>query len=107
LNNNDILDKCFFLDEAWFHLSGYLNKQNVRIWSAAHEFVETPLHPQKIGVWLAVSRPIFFNQTVPAAKYCNDLLERFLNELYDYELTEGLFSKIMLQHIPLVKQLLI
>jgi hypothetical protein len=26
LNNNDILDKCFFSDEAWFHLSEYLNK---------------------------------------------------------------------------------
>jgi hypothetical protein len=42
----------------------------MRIWSAEslHEFVETPLHPQKIGIWLAVSRrwiigPIFFNQT--------------------------------------------
>jgi hypothetical protein len=23
LNSNDILDKCFFSNEAWFHLSGY------------------------------------------------------------------------------------
>jgi hypothetical protein len=54
--------------------------------------VETPLHPQKIGVWLVVSRrrtigPIFFNQTVTAARYRNDLLEPFLNELHDDEFT--------------------
>jgi hypothetical protein len=76
LKNNDILDKCLFSDEAWFHLSGYLNKQNMRIWSAEnpHEFVETPLPPQKIAVWVVVSRrriigPIFFNQTLTAASF--------------------------------------
>jgi hypothetical protein len=29
----DILDKVFYSDEAWFHLSGYINSQNSRIWS--------------------------------------------------------------------------
>jgi hypothetical protein len=89
LNNNDILDKCFFSDEAWFQLSEYLNKQNMSMWSAEspHEFVETLLHLQKIAVWLAVSRrriigPIFFNQTLTAARYRNDLLEPFINELF-------------------------
>ncbi|RZC38174.1 hypothetical protein BDFB_015132, partial [Asbolus verrucosus] len=67
LNNNNTLDLTFFTDEGWFHLSGYINKQNMRIWSAEnpHEFVQSPLHPEKIGVWLAVSRrrifgPVFF-----------------------------------------------
>jgi transposase len=34
LNNNNTLDLTFFTDETWFHLSGYINKQNMRIWSA-------------------------------------------------------------------------
>lgn len=100
INNDNILDKCFFSDEAWFHLSGYLNKQNMRMWSAEnpHEFIETSLHPQKIGVWLAVSRrriigPIFFNQTITAERYRNELLQPFINELHDDELTEGYFQQ--------------
>jgi transposase len=27
-----ILDRTYFTDEAWFHLSGYINSQNTRIW---------------------------------------------------------------------------
>jgi hypothetical protein len=26
----------FFIDEAWFHLSGYINAQNNRYWSSIH-----------------------------------------------------------------------
>jgi hypothetical protein len=34
------------MDEAWFHLSGYINSQNSRIWSAEnpHALHENPLH---------------------------------------------------------------
>src|SRR5699024_11571821 len=58
LDDNRLLDLSFFSDEAWFHLSGYVNSQNYRIWSTEnpHAFIQTPLHPQKVGVWLAVSR---------------------------------------------------
>ena len=28
------LNLSFFTDEAWFHLSGYVNSQNTRIWAA-------------------------------------------------------------------------
>jgi hypothetical protein len=47
----------FISDEAWFHLSGYVNSQNSRYWSTEnpHQFVETPFHAQKLGVWCAVS----------------------------------------------------
>ncbi|GFV79838.1 hypothetical protein TNCV_1726631 [Trichonephila clavipes] len=43
-------------DEAHFWLNGYVNKQNCRIWSAANaqEYVETPLHPEKLTVWCAL-----------------------------------------------------
>ncbi|KAJ8956038.1 hypothetical protein NQ318_006314 [Aromia moschata] len=62
-SNND----AFFTEEAWFHLSGYVNSQDMRLWSAdnLHFYIETPLHSQKIGLWATVSRrrivgPIFF-----------------------------------------------
>lgn len=71
-----VLDLCFFSDEAWFHLSGYVNSQNYRIWSAEnpHTYRETALHPEKIGVWCAMSRkrivgPIFFTQTINTERY--------------------------------------
>jgi hypothetical protein len=32
--NDNIEDKSFFSDEAWFELSGYVNSQNMRMWSA-------------------------------------------------------------------------
>jgi hypothetical protein len=67
-NNDAILEKTFFSDESWFHrLSGYVNSQNMRMWSDEnpHYYIEVPLHSQKIGVWAAISRrrligPIFF-----------------------------------------------
>jgi len=32
--NPGILDVTFLTDEAWFHLSGYINSQNTCIWAA-------------------------------------------------------------------------
>lgn len=65
--NNGGIEKIMFTDESWFHLSGYVNSQNMRMWSAnnPHFFVEAPLHPQKVGVWAAICQrriigPIFF-----------------------------------------------
>jgi len=56
----------FFTDEAWFHLRGYVNSQNTRIWAAEnpHSVQKETLHLQKIGVWCGESRrriigPIF------------------------------------------------
>jgi hypothetical protein len=47
----------FITDEASFHLSGYVNSQNTRIWSGqnTHAVHQTPLHDIKIGVWCALS----------------------------------------------------
>lgn len=99
INNNRILDLSFFSDEAWFHLSGYVNSQNFRFWSTEnpHEFEETPLHSVKVGVWLAVSRrriigPIFFHDTINAVRYREQILEVFINQLEDEELQLGYFQ---------------
>ena len=100
LMNDDLLNLTFFSDEAWFHLSGYVNSQNMRMWSTdnPHVFTETPLHAQKIGVWMAVSRrriigPIFFDFTVNAERYRNNFLAEFVQQLHDDELQYGYFQQ--------------
>jgi hypothetical protein len=47
----------FFTDEAWFHLSGYINAQNNRCWSSINpkQTFKVPLHDQKIGAWRAIT----------------------------------------------------
>ena len=97
---DDILNRTFFSDEAWFHLSGYVNSQNMRMWSAEnpHFFVETPLHPQKIGVWVGLSRrrlvgPIFFNGTLTAQRYREEILNVFIQQMHDDELHFGYFQQ--------------
>jgi hypothetical protein len=80
---------CFSSDEAWFHLSGYVNSQNSWFWSSEnpHLFHEVPLHSQKIGCWCAISRkrivgPIFFSETVTSEKYQEIIMQSIslLNE---------------------------
>ena len=45
--------KIIFSDEAHFDLSGYINKQNCRIWGTEtpHAYIEKPTHPKRIDVW--------------------------------------------------------
>ena len=49
----DFSAKIMFSDEAHFHLDGFVNKQNCRIWAAENpkEIHERPLHSQKVTVW--------------------------------------------------------
>ena len=51
------MEVIFFSDEAWFLLSGYVNSQNSRVWSAEnpHTILESPLHDVKVGAWCAIS----------------------------------------------------
>lgn len=100
LNNDDVLNVTFMSDEAWFHLSGYVHSQNYRTWATEnpHHFVETSLHPEKIGVWIAMSRqrvvgPIFFNDTINAERYRTQILQPFINQLHDDELQRGYFQQ--------------
>jgi len=90
----------FFSDEAWFHLSGYINSQNNRYWSTdnPHQVHEIPLHDQKIGVWCAISRtkiigPIFFQDTVNSERYIANILRPFFDQLTDYEKQNGTFQQ--------------
>jgi hypothetical protein len=81
----------FFFDEAWFHLSGYVNFQISRFWSSEnpHLFLKVPLHSQKIGCWFAISRkrilgPIFFSKTATAEKY-QEIILQFISLLNEEE----------------------
>lgn len=96
--DGEILSKTFFTDEAWFHRTGYVNSQNFRTWSTEnpHVFIETPLHPEKVGVWAAISQrriigPIFFE-----GKDCNDE--------FRVQFTSNNFFQEMLMHGCIVKK---
>ncbi len=87
VSNENMFNKFYFSDEAWFHLSGYINAKNFRTWSATnpHQFMESPLHPQKIGVFCAISRekivgPFSFTTTINGDRYENLILD-FISRL--------------------------
>lgn len=96
----DVLDVTFFTDEAWFHLSGYINSQNNRLWSSQnpHEVQQFPLHDKKVGVWCAISRmriigPIFFEDTINAYRYRTEILEPFMAQLNEREIEKAWFQQ--------------
>jgi hypothetical protein len=64
-----LLEKTFFSYEAWFHLSEFVNSQNMRIWSTEnpHVYVKASLHPQKFGVWAAMDLYIYKRWKIFAA----------------------------------------
>jgi hypothetical protein len=81
-------DFVFYTDEAWFHLSGYVNSQNNRYWSAEnpHSIHEVPLHDVKIGVWCAISAhritgPEYLQETINSERYVRLMLTTFFREL--------------------------
>ena len=79
----------YFSDEAHFHLTGCVNKQNMRYWADTnpHELHERPLHSPKVTVWCAISftgivGPWFFEEnevivTVNSDRYATMLKEFF------------------------------
>jgi hypothetical protein len=94
LGNQNFEEKLIMTDEAHFHLSGYVNKQNVKIWTGQNpcEIHERPLHIAKVTVWCAISRswiigPYFFENkhavtvTVTGDRYRQMLREFFIPEL--------------------------
>jgi hypothetical protein len=77
LNTLDVhLDKTFYTDEAYFHLSGYVNSQNTRMWSSEnpHFFIVTPQYPQKVGVWAAISQHRIIGPIFLEGNNCNNVL---------------------------------
>lgn len=89
--NNDVV--IFMSDEAHFHLSGEVNKQNCRYWAETNprQLHERPLHSPRVTVWCAISRrcvigPYFFEDggrtvTVNSDRYTEMIRNFFLREL--------------------------
>ena len=80
--------KNFFSDEAHFHLGGYINKQNCRIWGTenTHAFIEKPIHPKRVTVWCGfrfrgIIGPFFFeNEQEVTVTVNGDRYRTMLNE---------------------------
>ena len=73
----------FFSDEATFHLSGYVHKENCRIWATEKptEVYEYHDNTEKVNVWCAMSSdciigPYFFETNVNASNY-TEMLQNF------------------------------
>ena len=75
--------KIIFSDEAHFHLSGFVNKQNCRIWANVNPrvIVEKPMHPQRVTVWCGlwaggIIGPYFFQNDAGLAVTVNGVRYR-------------------------------
>lgn len=90
-NNPGVLNLIFFSDEAHFHLSGHVNKQNMRFWARnqPHEHIQAPLSREKVTVWCAIGKggivgPFFFEDnegnpvTVNSERYIEMLRRKFI-----------------------------
>lgn len=95
----------FFSDEAHFHLSGCVNKQNMRYWSATNprELHERPLHSDRVTVWCAVASvgiigPYFFEEngrtvSVTSDRYVTMIQQFFLPALQEMDLDNVWFQQ--------------
>ena len=100
-------------DEAYFHLSGFVNKQNMRYWSPVYttELHEMPLHSPKVTVWCGVGAfgivgPYFFENdneetvTVNSERYVT-MLEGFVEpQLRQLGMTPQTFISSRMEQQP-------
>jgi hypothetical protein len=93
---NATFHNTLFSDEAYFHLDGTFNEQNVRFWEREHphNFRERSSHGRKVTVWVAISSnsligPIFFNETVDSQRYLHMLQNDFVPQLMATQLLIG------------------
>ncbi|KAG1710408.1 hypothetical protein GQR58_002696 [Nymphon striatum] len=95
-----ILDYTSFSDEAWFHLSGYMNSQNTIVWSTENPsavFEKLP-HAQKVGSLVCIVQdssnwPNIFLETVTSERYVSNILEPFFDQLNEHKKQNGWFQQ--------------
>jgi hypothetical protein len=100
LKNPFLENLIYFSDEATFHTSGYVHKQNCRIWSTKKP-IEVQVYQDnspKINVWCAMSSdciigPYFFEENVNGKNY----LEMLQNFFWPAIQNKRIASKIMFQ----------
>jgi hypothetical protein len=92
----------FLTDEANSNLSGCVNSQNNRCWSSEHPhaLIQLPLYNQTVGVWCAIratriTGPTFYEGTLDAQRYINEILNPFFinlaaaEEIFGYFMQDG------------------
>ena len=85
-------------DEAHFHLDGFVNRQNCRVWGSENPRVisEKQMHPQRVTVWRefwtgGIIGPYFFENdarqaaTVNGARYRDTITQFFLPKLHNID----------------------
>jgi len=90
--------RIIFTGEAHFHLDGYVNKQNYRIWGTEKPSIRTkPLHPQRGTVWRGICEerllvPIFIEagKTVDREVYA-EILQTAIEETRSKGMIGGLY----------------
>jgi hypothetical protein len=93
-------ENSWFSDEAWFHLSGYVNPQNTRLWGGGNPR-GTPPFPENRRVLCVITAT---NNWAHVLRHnCNKssahwLFREFANQLDDQELTLGYFQKATHKH---------
>ncbi|CAH2101376.1 unnamed protein product [Euphydryas editha] len=97
--NADFADKIIFSDEAHFHLDGFVNRQNCRIWGEENPRVihEKQMHPQRVTVWCGfwaggIIGPFFMKmrQTVNGVRYREMITSFFLPRIEEMNV-EGMW----------------
>ena len=101
--DEDLVKNIWMSDEATFHVSGFVNKQNFCYWSQVNPRAlhEKPLHSQKVTVWCAMSAsgifgPYFFENeagnavTVNADCYVEMLQNFFTPQLAHFHVNENM-----------------
>ena len=104
-NEPEFHQKIIMSDEAHFHLGGYLNKQDCRIWGSENlkMIMEKPLYPQRVTVWCGfwaggIIGPYFFENEAGVAVSVNGLryrtmIDEFVQpELEDMDLDDVYFQ---------------
>ncbi|PNF43528.1 hypothetical protein B7P43_G03919 [Cryptotermes secundus] len=85
MEDENFISRLIFSDEATFHLSGTVNRHNVRIWGTEHQH-ETAEHERdspKVNVFCAVSQdklygPFFFGGNTVTGQPYLDMLQNWL-----------------------------
>lgn len=84
LQDPNTQENIFFSDEATFHLSGFVNKHNIRYWceNNPHATFETVTNSPKLNVWCALSKnhligPFFFDDDTVNGKNDLEMLQSF------------------------------
>ncbi|KAK0166333.1 hypothetical protein PV328_004759 [Microctonus aethiopoides] len=104
--NTDFSNKIIFSNEAHFHLDGFVNRQNCRIWGSEDPrvIVEKQMHSQRVTVWCGfwsggIIGPFFFENasgqaiTVDGARYHDMIIHYFIPKLQNINTDDMWFQQ--------------